>query len=67
VKVDIEGFEADLFASNTDWLDDVSVVIVEPHDWLLPGRGTSLSFQLELARRAFEVLVSGENLVYVRP
>ena len=56
----------DLFAANTDWIDAAFVIYVEPHDWLLPGKRTSRSFQRELARRDFELLIRGENLIYVR-
>ena len=66
VKIDIEGFEADLFSSNTDWIDRCAVVMIEPHDWMLPGQGTSLSFQRAMISGAFELTLSGENLVYVR-
>jgi FkbM family methyltransferase len=66
VKVDIEGFESDLFSSNLEWLAEPKVVLVEPHDWMLPGRGSSLSFQKAMAAHDFEVLISGENLIYVR-
>jgi FkbM family methyltransferase len=66
LKADIEGFEADLFEANAGWLDSVTVVIVEPHDWMLPGRFTSTSLQRETAARRFELLLSGENLIYVR-
>ena len=66
VKLDIEGFEADVFAENTEWLDVVSLVIIEPHDWMLPERRTSRCFQREFAKRDFDVLIMGENLVYVR-
>jgi FkbM family methyltransferase len=66
VKVDIEGFEDDLFANNIGWVDDVEVIIIEPHDWLLPGNGTSRNFQKAIADRSFEILISGENIIYVR-
>lgn len=66
VKVDIEGFESDLFASNTGWLDKVFAVYVEPHDWLFPGNKTSRSFQNAFSGRDFELLIRGENLIYVR-
>jgi FkbM family methyltransferase len=65
-KIDIEGFESDVFASNVGWLDEVNVVMVEPHDWMLPGKGSSRAMQGALAARPFEVLISGENLIYVR-
>jgi FkbM family methyltransferase len=67
VKVDIEGFESDLFADGTDWIDDAFVIYVEPHDWMLPGKGTSRAFQAEFGRRDYELHLRGENLVYVRP
>jgi hypothetical protein len=66
VKVDIEGFESDLFAANLDWLDEVEAVYLEPHDWLEPGKGTSFSFQRAMAQHPFELFIKGENLVYAR-
>jgi FkbM family methyltransferase len=65
-KIDIEGFESDLFAENTDWLNEVYMVAIEPHDWLLPGERTSRAFQVAMSRFEFEIFVSGENLIYVR-
>jgi FkbM family methyltransferase len=66
VKIDIEGFESDLFSANTDWLDQVSMIMIETHDWLLPGQFSSRSLQRAMAERPFEMLLSGENLFYVR-
>ena len=66
VKVDIEGFEADLFERDTDWLGQACVVFIEPHDWMLPGKGSSLSFQKAIARYDFEVLLKGELMIYVK-
>jgi FkbM family methyltransferase len=66
VKVDIEGFERDLFDGSIDWLDEVAVVIVEPHDWLLPGKGSSRSMQQAFGERDFDMLIADENLVYIR-
>jgi FkbM family methyltransferase len=65
-KIDIEGFESDLFSSNLDWLDNVFAVMIEPHDWMLPGKMTSRSFQCAMARHNFELFIRGENLIYVR-
>lgn len=66
-KIDIEGFESDLFSKNLEWLDKIFLLYVEPHDWLLPGQRTSRAFQRAMGERDFEILISGENLVYVRP
>ena len=66
VKIDIEGFESDLFSQNTGWIDQCFAVMIEPHDWMLPGQGTSLSFQRAMSQRPFEMALQGENLIYVR-
>lgn len=65
-KIDIEGFERDLFAANTDWIDDMAAVILEPHDWMLPGQYTSVPFQQAMGTRRFELLHRGENIFYIR-
>jgi FkbM family methyltransferase len=66
VKIDIEGFESDLFAGNLGWLDDVFLVYIEPHDWMLPSKGTSRTFQRAFGERDFELHLQGENLIYMR-
>lgn len=66
VKIDIEGFESDLFATNTEWIAAATAVILEPHDGKFPGARTSRSFQRALSSDDFDLLISGENLVYVR-
>lgn len=65
-KIDIEGFERDLFASNLDWIDDAYVVLIEPHDWMLPGQFTSRPFMRAMAAHEFELFILGENLAFVR-
>lgn len=37
IKIDIEGAERQLFASNTEWLDRVAIVMIELHDRIVPG------------------------------
>ena len=65
-KIDIEGFEKDLFSSNLGWIDRAAMVIIEPHDWMLPGQQSSATFQRAMGSRDFELFISGENLIYVR-
>jgi FkbM family methyltransferase len=65
-KIDIEGFEKDLFSKNLEWLNDVHVVYIEPHDWMLPGQMTSQTFQHAFGQHDFEIFIVGENLVFVR-
>lgn len=66
VKVDIEGFEADLFAQATEWISETCVVIAELHDWMLPGSGSSATLQRAMLAADCEMLISGENLIWVR-
>ena len=64
-KIDIEGFESDLFAEEIGWIGQVAAIFVELHDWMLPGRGTSRSFRQAIGPE-FDMLISGENLIFVR-
>jgi FkbM family methyltransferase len=65
-KIDIEGFESDLFASNTDWLGEIYVMFIEIHDWMLPGKLSSRTFQKAIAKHDFEIFLKGQSLAYVR-
>jgi FkbM family methyltransferase len=65
-KIDIEGFESDLFSTNVGWLDEVQVLFIEPHDWMMPEKRTSRGFQQAMGERDFDIFLSGDNLVYVR-
>jgi FkbM family methyltransferase len=65
-KIDIEGFEADLFANNTEWIDEVAAVFVEPHDWLFPGQGTSRTMQAAMFDKGFEILIRRDNFLFIR-
>jgi len=65
-KVDIEGFEGDLFSQNTEWLAETYVVFIEPHDWMMPGQNTSKSFQAAMGREDYEIYIEGDQLTYVR-
>lgn len=49
VKIDIEGFEADLFSENCDWARTATVIYIEPHDWMPTTRRSSFTFQRVLA------------------
>ena len=62
VKVDIEGFESDLFAGNLAWIDDCPILIVELHDWLHPEELTSQNFLKAMAGRKRTFVHRGENV-----
>lgn len=61
VKIDIEGSETDLFRASTDWLAHVPLVIIELHDWMLPGKAISRNFLRAIAEHDFDVVHHGEN------
>jgi FkbM family methyltransferase len=66
VKVDIEGFESDLFASNVEWMNETPLVMFEPHDWLFPGKHSSRAFLAAIAKTQHEILIGGETLIFVK-
>ena len=66
-KIDIEGFESDVFSGDCGWIDAMAMVIIEPHDWMHPGKHTSAGFQREMGKRGFELFINGENLIYIAP
>ena len=66
VKVDIEGAEAALFRSNTDWFAEASLVVLELHDWLYPGQGTSRNFLRCLSDQPIDLVYRGENMFCFR-
>ena len=43
-KIDIEGAEADLFSANVAWVEQMPIVAIELHDWLMPRAATSRAF-----------------------
>lgn len=66
VKIDIEGGEDDLFAQNTDWIDRFPLIIIELHDWLLPGERTSANFLRAVSQRNRDFVHIGENIFSIR-
>jgi FkbM family methyltransferase len=66
VKIDIEGFERDLFAHNTGWLEQCDVVVVELHDWMLPGQASSQNFIRTVGEYDRDFLFQGESVFSIR-
>ena len=63
VKIDIEGGEKRVFADGAPWLERTPMLIIELHDWMLPGEGTSTGFRRAIAQHDFEVVLRGENVL----
>jgi FkbM family methyltransferase len=64
VKIDIEGYEKELFESNfEEWLPKTRCLIIELHDWT--KKGCSTSFFKCISKYDFSCAMQGENLVFV--
>ena len=60
-KIDIEGGEADVFKADFDWLGKFPLLIIELHDWMLPGEGNSRNLMKALLSFNFDFVFRGEN------
>lgn len=65
-KIDIEGFEKDVFSGDVGWVDSFSLVSVELHDWMLPGQNTSRPYLKAISNLDRDNLVRDENLLSFR-
>ena len=61
LKIDIEGYEKTLFASQADWLDSTRYIVGEAHAHVNYGL---LELQRDLARHGFRVQQEYEDSVY---
>lgn len=62
VKIDIEGYESELFSKNVEWIDRFPVLMIELHDWMLPRQATSRNFLLEISKRNRDFVQVGGNI-----
>ena len=62
LKIDIEGGEADLFEKNIEWIDKFPIIIIELHDWCLPGQNTSQNFLKAISHKDRDFVFKGENI-----
>lgn len=65
LKVDIEGAEKSMFTGSAAVLDQFPVIIMEPHDWMLPGQQTSVEFFRFHAAAGREFSMRNENVVSI--
>lgn len=63
VKIDIEGFEDDLFSDNLSWIDKSDIIIIELHDWLFPFQNKSKNFINAISGLNRDLIIDGENLI----
>lgn len=62
VKIDIEGAEKDVFDGPAEWVDQVPLIIVELHDWMLPGARSAQPVLRRLLQSDRDFVTVGENL-----
>jgi FkbM family methyltransferase len=62
IKIDIEGAERDLFSRSREWISKFPILIIELHDWMLPGEGTSRAFLEAIAPLDRDFVYFGENI-----
>jgi len=63
IKIDIEGWEKDLFSKNTEWIELFDYIVIELHDWMLPGEEISRNFWRSLKDHNFDIDSIGEHIV----
>ena len=66
LTLDIEGGEKNLFGGDTAAMDAFPLIIMEPHDWMCPGEGTSFSFFRFHAQSGREFAMKHENVASIR-
>ena len=62
-KVDIEGGEAQLLESASDWLNRTEMLVIELHDWIVPGVGESF---IDATRGRANIKLPGEKFISIR-
>jgi len=66
IKIDIEGFENELFCKNIKWIDIFPIIIIELHDWMLPATSNSRNFLNAISKKDRDFLYSGENIFSIK-
>ncbi len=66
VKIDIEGFEEDLFSKNLEWIDKCPIMFVELHDWMLPKSMVSKNFINAISNKNRDFINRKETIVSLK-
>ena len=67
LKIDIEGAEQGLFEGPLNAISKFPIIIIESHDFYMPGKGTSLPFFKFHSEDNRDFLFGGENIFSIRP
>ena len=66
IKLDIEGSEKSVFETDSDWIDDFPLIIIELHDWLFPRDAVSRNFLSAVSKKNRDFVFFGENVFSIR-
>jgi len=66
IKIDIEGHEESLFSSDTEWIRLFYVLVIELHDWLIPGKANSRHFLKSISGENRDFIYFGENIFSIQ-
>lgn len=62
LKIDVEGAEKTLFGGNASLLNQFPLIVIETHDWMLPGQHSSAEFFRFHADAGRELTLKHENI-----
>ena len=65
-KIDIEGFENELFSKNTGWMKDFYLITIEIHDWMLPHKSPSQNFFREHSKESRDCYLRGDMVFSIK-
>jgi FkbM family methyltransferase len=65
VKINIEGFESELFSRHTEWIKRFPIIILGLHDYMLPGQASSHNFLRRISVENRDFLPMDENIVSI--
>jgi FkbM family methyltransferase len=62
IKIDIEGFEHELFMGDNSWVEKFPILIIELHDFCFPGKSKSQNFLRTISTLNRDFVYIGENV-----
>lgn len=63
LKLDIEGAESEVCQASSDAVASFSCIMIEPHDWMLPGAGGLTPLYEAVAGKKMDTLIRDETLM----
>jgi FkbM family methyltransferase len=63
IKLDIEGAEREVIEASAETIKSAPCLLIEPHDFMLPGAGCLSPLFNAIAGKKVDVLLKGENLM----